>query len=77
MLIKPQDNTDLEGLYKSSGNFCTQCEAEGFRNITFFQDRPDVMATYEVRGEESTARTRCCQGTTRTSLRAWAITVQT
>lgn len=44
--IKPQANTSLEGLYKSSGNFCTQCEAEGFRKITYFLDRPDVMATY-------------------------------
>ncbi|KAI8463561.1 MAG: putative aminopeptidase, 3 [Monoraphidium minutum] len=42
--IKPQENTDLEGLYKSSGNYCTQCEAEGFRGITYFLDRPDVMA---------------------------------
>ncbi|HYD70915.1 aminopeptidase N [Azospirillum sp.] len=44
--IKPQENTALEGLYKSSGNFCTQCEAEGFRKITYFLDRPDVMARY-------------------------------
>lgn len=44
--IRPQDNTSLEGLYKSSGNFCTQCEAEGFRKITYFLDRPDVMAVY-------------------------------
>ncbi|GAA4258362.1 aminopeptidase N [Azospirillum formosense] len=44
--IKPQENTALEGLYKSSGNFCTQCEAEGFRKITYFADRPDVMARY-------------------------------
>ncbi len=44
--IKPQENTALEGLYKSSGNFCTQCEAEGFRKITYFLDRPDVMATF-------------------------------
>jgi aminopeptidase N len=44
--IKPQENTALEGLYKSSGNFCTQCEAEGFRRITYFLDRPDVMAVY-------------------------------
>ncbi|KAJ8643267.1 hypothetical protein MRB53_005015, partial [Persea americana] len=44
--ISPQNNTSLEGLYKSSGNFCTQCEAEGFRRITFYQDRPDVMAKY-------------------------------
>ncbi|KAL2902772.1 Puromycin-sensitive aminopeptidase, partial [Bienertia sinuspersici] len=49
--IYPQDNTSLEGLYKSSGNFCTQCEAEGFRKITFFQDRPDIMAKYTVRME--------------------------
>jgi|HubBroStandDraft_1064217.scaffolds.fasta_scaffold00309_1 aminopeptidase N len=44
--IAPQTNTELSGLYKSGGNFCTQCEAEGFRRITFFQDRPDVMARY-------------------------------
>jgi len=49
--IKPQENTQLSGLYKSSGNFVTQCEAEGFRRITFSQDRPDVMATYVVRME--------------------------
>ncbi|MGB8839727.1 MAG: aminopeptidase N [Aliidongia sp.] len=46
--IKPQNNTELSGLYKSGGNFCTQCEAEGFRRITFFQDRPDVMARYST-----------------------------
>ncbi|WP_207481516.1 aminopeptidase N [Arenibaculum pallidiluteum] len=46
--IRPQDNTSLEGLYKSSGNFCTQCEAEGFRKITYFLDRPDVMARYRT-----------------------------
>jgi aminopeptidase N len=44
--IKPQENTSLEGLYKSGGNFCTQCESEGFRRITYFIDRPDVMARY-------------------------------
>uniref|UniRef100_A0A0E0AZ12 Peptidase M1 leukotriene A4 hydrolase/aminopeptidase C-terminal domain-containing protein n=1 Tax=Oryza glumipatula TaxID=40148 RepID=A0A0E0AZ12_9ORYZ len=49
--IYPQLNTSLEGLYKSTGNFCTQCEAEGFRKITYFQDRPDVMATYTCRIE--------------------------
>lgn len=43
---KPQENTSLEGLYKSGGNFCTQCEAEGFRKITYFPDRPDVMTRY-------------------------------
>ena len=45
-IIKPQENTALEGLYKSSGNFCTQCEAEGFRRITYYLDRPDVMAMF-------------------------------
>ena len=44
--IKPQDNTALEGLYQSGDMFCTQCEAEGFRNITWFMDRPDVMSKY-------------------------------
>ena len=47
--ITPQTNTSLEGLYKSSGNFCTQCEAQGFRKITYFLDRPDVMSVYTVR----------------------------
>ncbi|XP_020419362.1 puromycin-sensitive aminopeptidase isoform X1 [Prunus persica] len=47
----PEKNTSLEGLYKSSGNFCTQCEAEGFRKITFYQDRPDIMAKYTCRIE--------------------------
>lgn len=46
--IKPEENTALEGLYKSSGNYTTQCEAEGFRKITYFPDRPDVMARYTV-----------------------------
>ena len=46
--IRPQDNTSLEGLYRSRGLFCTQCEAEGFRKITWFPDRPDVMAIYRV-----------------------------
>ncbi len=44
--LRPQDNTALEGLYKSGPIFCTQCEAEGFRKITWFPDRPDVMARY-------------------------------
>lgn len=49
--IYPQHNTSLEGLYKSSGNFCTQCEAEGFRKITFYQDRPDILAKFTTRVE--------------------------
>lgn len=44
--IEPQKNTALSGLYKSTGNFCTQCEAEGFRRITYFLDRPDVMSKF-------------------------------
>ena len=47
--IRPQDNTKLEGLYKSSGNFCTQCEPEGFRRITWYLDRPDVTAIFTTR----------------------------
>ncbi len=47
--IKPQLNTALSGLYTSGGKFCTQCEAEGFRRITWFLDRPDVSARYWVR----------------------------
>jgi aminopeptidase N len=46
--IKPQENTELEGLYKSGGMFCTQCEAEGFRRITYYLDRPDVMARFST-----------------------------
>jgi len=49
--LNAAENTRLEGLYKSSGNFCTQCEAEGFRHITYFLDRPDVLTTYKVRIE--------------------------
>ncbi len=48
VVIRPGRNKALSGLYLSSGNFCTQCEAEGFRRITWFLDRPDVMARYAV-----------------------------
>ncbi len=54
--INPKENTALEGLYLSSGNFCTQCEAEGFRRITPFLDRPDVLAPYTVRIEADRSR---------------------
>ena len=47
-LIHPSANTHLSGLYVSRGMFCTQCEAEGFRRITYFLDRPDVMAVYRT-----------------------------
>ena len=49
--IAPEGNTALEGLYMSRGMYCTQCEAEGFRKITFYPDRPDVMAPFRVRIE--------------------------
>lgn len=49
--ISPQTNTALEGLYMSGGMYCTQCEAEGFRKITYYPDRPDVMTTFTVRIE--------------------------
>jgi aminopeptidase N len=54
--IKPQDNTALEGLYKSGNMFCTQCEAQGFRRITYFLDRPDVMARFTTTIEAERAR---------------------
>ena len=46
--INPTANTSLMGIYLSSGNFCTQCEAEGFRKITYFPDRPDILSIYTV-----------------------------
>ncbi|MBO9466093.1 aminopeptidase N [Tropicibacter sp. R15_0] len=49
--IAPESNTALEGLYMSGGMYCTQCEAEGFRKITYYPDRPDVMAVFTVRVE--------------------------
>jgi aminopeptidase N len=49
--IAPAKNTALEGLYTAKGIFCTQCEAEGFRRITYFLDRPDVLAVYTTRIE--------------------------
>ncbi|MDR3494540.1 MAG: aminopeptidase N [Ancalomicrobiaceae bacterium] len=53
--IAPEANTKLMGLYRSSGNYCTQCEAEGFRRITYFLDRPDVLAVYTTRIEAEKA----------------------
>ena len=54
-LVDPTANTQLSGLYRSSGTYCTQCEAEGFRRITYFPDRPDVMAVYTTRIEADKA----------------------
>ena len=53
--IHPRANTKLMGLYASGGMLCTQCEAEGFRRITFFPDRPDVLSKYRVRMEGDAA----------------------
>ncbi|WP_420411239.1 aminopeptidase N [Roseibium sp.] len=49
--VNPDANTQLMGLYRSSGTYCTQCEADGFRRITYFPDRPDVLSVYTVRLE--------------------------
>src|SRR5438045_6088117 len=54
--IAPAANTKLMGLYASGGMLCTQCEAEGFRRITFFPDRPDVLSRYHVRMEADAGR---------------------
>ncbi len=54
--IDPSANSQLMGLYASNGMLCTQCEAQGFRRITFFPDRPDVLSTYRVRMEADKAR---------------------
>lgn len=53
--IVPEANTTLEGLYKSGDIYCTQCESEGFRRITYYPDRPDVMTTFKVRIEADTS----------------------
>jgi aminopeptidase N len=47
-IVNADANKALEGLYRSSGNFCTQCEAEGFRKITYYLDRPDVLSIFDV-----------------------------
>ncbi|MCL9983328.1 MAG: aminopeptidase N [Erythrobacter sp.] len=62
--IDPAANTQLMGLYASSGMLCTQCEAEGFRRITFFPDRPDVLSVYTVRmtGEKAAFPILLCNG---------------
>jgi aminopeptidase N len=62
--IDPSANTQLMGLYASSGMLCTQCEAEGFRRITFFPDRPDVLSVYTVRmaGDKAAFPILLCNG---------------
>lgn len=62
--IDPDNNKALEGLYRSAGVYCTQCEAEGFRRITYFLDRPDVLAVYRVtlHGDKATLPTMLANG---------------
>ncbi|MDB5561152.1 MAG: pepN [Hyphomicrobiales bacterium] len=48
VVVEPEKNTRLMGLYRSNGTWCTQCESEGFRRITYFLDRPDILSTYKV-----------------------------
>src|SRR5688572_1653065 len=62
--IDPSSNSQLMGLYASNGMLCTQCEAEGFRRIAFFPDRPDVLSTYRVRmtGSKETFPVLLCNG---------------
>ncbi|WP_421621240.1 aminopeptidase N [Alkalilimnicola ehrlichii] len=55
-LLRPQDNTALSGLYRSGGMFCTQCEAEGFRRITYYPDRPDVLSRFTTTVEADRER---------------------
>ena len=54
--LRPQDNTALEGLYRSHSMYCTQCEAHGFRRITYYPDRPDVMSVFTVSIEADKSR---------------------
>jgi len=56
VVIRPGENTQLSGLYTSNEAFCTQCEAEGFRRITYYLDRPDVMARFTTRIEADRAK---------------------
>ena len=56
LTMNPEANTALSGLYLSNGIYCTQCEAEGFRRITYFLDRPDVLSRYRVRIEADEAQ---------------------
>ncbi len=54
-IVNPEANTALQGIYLSRGVYCSQCEAQGFRRITYFLDRPDVLARYTVRLEADVA----------------------
>ncbi|MEO1240216.1 MAG: aminopeptidase N, partial [Pseudomonadota bacterium] len=69
--INPSANTALEGLYMSTGMYSTQCEAEGFRRITYYPDRPDVMAPFTVR-IEGDEKVLLSNGNPTASGRGWA-----
>src|SRR6202034_2776276 len=56
-IVDPTANSQLMGLYRADATYCTQCEAEGFRRITYFLDRPDVMAVYTTRIEADKTET--------------------
>ena len=58
-LVDPTANTQLSGLYRSGSAYCTQCEAEGFRRITYFLDRPDVLSVYTTRIEADAKEATC------------------
>ena len=71
--LEPEKNTRLMGLYRSSGTWCTQCEPEGFRRITYYLDRPDVLASFKVHDDAPTRRwRRCCWPMATSSSRATA-----
>ncbi|MGH1465220.1 MAG: aminopeptidase N [Cognatishimia sp.] len=72
--ISPSTNFALEGLYMSNGMYCTQCEAEGFRKITYYPDRPDVMATFDVRiqGDEKVLLSNGNPGKSGTGFANWS-----
>lgn len=69
--LDPAANTSLMGLYASSGNLFTQCEPEGFRKITYYLDRPDVMAKFTTTIRPTSRSTRCCCPTATRWARAW------
>ncbi|MGO9421247.1 aminopeptidase N [Roseiarcus sp.] len=79
--LDPAANTKLMGLYRSGSAYCTQCEAEGFRRITYFLDRPDVLSTYRVRLEADRAEAPVLlsngnlesKGNSETAGRHWAV----
>ena len=62
-ICDPEANKALSGLYRSQGVYCTQCEAEGFRKITYYLDRPDVMSKFTTTVVAESTAIRCCSPT--------------